>query len=381
MYPVSDAFHTAVRNGNEQKALLIFSDCVFTDDDISVEAGIQFKDCFNAEEDLAIGQALSNEISFSLFNDARYLNDYTFGDFLATLGVLLGTNSYQERGTAMVVTKFATYVGNATYPFIQRNNVALPSQPSFVVKSIMAYDDLVWCFSDDGRFAVYNDANGTSVSGKKLNNFMKNKVKSWAGKGIYYNKDTRILFIYEGGERKRYEFCPLGYFTAERPKAPDVIQIDLVCYDYMQKFEKDMPSASEMGLSYPTTLGNLYKKMCDYVGVKCKTTTFINSTARISSAPDDFESATMREVLKWIAEAAGSNAKFNRDGALDLVWLTDTAQSYAATNYSEFNPYWYETKKVTKLRNRDTNGNTDKTLGSGSEEYLIQDNPFLRGVR
>ena len=40
MYNCSDAFHEAVKNGNEQKALLIFSDCVFTDADISVENGI-----------------------------------------------------------------------------------------------------------------------------------------------------------------------------------------------------------------------------------------------------------------------------------------------------------------------------------------------------
>ena len=79
MYACSEAFHEAVRNGNDQKALLIFSDCVFTDDDISVETGIEFHDYFNMEEDLSIGQTTSNEVSYSLFNDDRLLNDYLFG--------------------------------------------------------------------------------------------------------------------------------------------------------------------------------------------------------------------------------------------------------------------------------------------------------------
>ena len=114
--------------------------------------------------------------------------------------------------------------------------------------------------------------------------------------------------------------------------------------------------------------------------MKYKTTTFINSTAKITKEPDDFKTATMREVLKWIAEAAGSNAKFNRDGVLEMMWLRSTTQSYEATNYEEFNPYWYQTKKVTKLYNRDTQGGTDKTVGTGKEAYLIQDNPLLRGV-
>ena len=104
MYSASSAFHEAVRNGKEQKALLIFPDCVFTDDDISVDDGIEFHDYFNVEEDLGIGQTTSNEISFSLFNDDRLLNDYEFGDFLATLGVLVGEDAYQPYGSVMVNT-------------------------------------------------------------------------------------------------------------------------------------------------------------------------------------------------------------------------------------------------------------------------------------
>ena len=67
MYSASEAFHNAVANGAHQMALLIFDDAVFTNDDINVTAGIEFNDYFNTEEDLAIGQALSNEISFSIF--------------------------------------------------------------------------------------------------------------------------------------------------------------------------------------------------------------------------------------------------------------------------------------------------------------------------
>ena len=95
MYPASQEFHQAVADGAPQKALLIFEDAVFTNDDIDVSTGISFRDYFNLEEDLAIGQAPSNEISFSLLNENRLLNEYKFGAFLATLGwmmVVYGTN-------------------------------------------------------------------------------------------------------------------------------------------------------------------------------------------------------------------------------------------------------------------------------------------------
>ena len=383
MYNVSNAFHKAVKDGAEQKALLIFKDCVFTDADISVEEGIEFRDHFNMSEDLSIGEANSNEISFSLFNDDRLLNSYKFGDFLATLGVKVGEDTYTQADGVMVTTNNASYVGYSSYPYIKRNGTALSVQPSFAVKSLLGYDDKLWAFSDNGKFAVYNDKTGENITSKNsLNSFMKAKSKTWNGKGIFYNnnKSSRILFIYESGTRLRYEFCPLGWFTAERPKAPDVIQIDMTCYDFMQKFDQDMPNAAGLGLTYPCTIKTLFEKMCKKVGVEYVSSTFINSGATISAEPEDFSSVTMRDVLKWIAEASGSNARFNRDGKLEMGWLRDTSQSYEATNYSEFNPYWYETKKVTKLYNRHSTTGEDKTVGSGNEGYLIQDNPLLKGV-
>jgi hypothetical protein len=182
-----------------------------------------------------------------------------------------------------------------------------------------------------------------------------------------------------GGTRKRYEFVPLGWFTAERPNAPDQIVIQMTCYDFMQKFDQDMPTKEALGISYPTTIGNLFVRMCEYAGVQYRTATFINSTAVIQKEPS-FGASTMRDVLKWIAEAAGSNARFDRDGYLIMDWLRQTGQTYNANSYREFNPYWYATKKVDKLYNRDTQAGGEQTYGTGDEGYLIQDNPLLKGV-
>lgn len=383
MYQCSDAFHEAVLKGNEQKAMLIFEDCVFTDEDISVENGITFNEYFNTETDLAIGQALSNEISFTLFNDERKLNNYEFGDFLATIGVYISEKTYTQSGPVMVHTNKHTYVGNTTYPYFTRDGVQLPSVTgrNFPIRSILAYDGKVWGFGDNGQHVVYKDDSGAPLTDQgTLTEFMKAKVQTWFGKGIFYNKDSRYLFVYQGGVEKIYEFVPLGYFTAERPKAPDMIQIDMTCYDRMQKFDDDMPSSEDLGITYPTTFSNLFVKLCQHLEVSYVTSTFINSTAKINKAPDDFQYVTMREVLKWIAEAAGSNAVFNRDGKLELKWLKDTEQTYTANNFVDFNPHWYKTKKITKLYNRDTQESTETTYGSGKESYLIQNNPLLKGV-
>lgn len=381
MFGTSQAFHDAVASNQPQIAMLIFEDCVFTNEDINVENGIQFNDYFNLEEDMAIGQTPSNEITFTLFNDKRLLNDYEFGDFLATIGVLIGEDTYQQTAPVLMNTTYATWTGDVVYPYVKRNGSAVSAQPNFAVKSMIGFDGRVYAFSGDGRYAVYDDKTGGNITNKwNVSEHMKEKTKAWDGRAYFYNTGTRILLAYNAGKRERYEFCPLGVFTAERPNAPDVIQMNMTCYDFMQKFEKDMPSASELSLTYPATIGQLYKAMCDYLEVKPDQTEFINAKAKISAEPDDFSNVTMRDVLKWIAEAAAANARFNRDGVLVLDWIRETDQSFDENNYESFDPYWYETKSVTKVYNRASDGSYDNTKGTGDEGYLIQDNPLLKGV-
>ena len=97
MYPASADFHNAVKNRNPQMPLLIFPDAVFTAEDIDVNAGIEFDDLFNTEENISIGQALMNNVRFTLFNDNQLLNDYEFGEFVATIGVLISESNYLNR--------------------------------------------------------------------------------------------------------------------------------------------------------------------------------------------------------------------------------------------------------------------------------------------
>ena len=384
MYPVSNAFHTAVAAGDPQKAMLIFPDgVVFTNEDINVQNGIEFHDNFNMEENLSIGQATSNEISFSLFNDARLLNTFAFGDFLATCGVRLSTDEYTPGSgeVARCVVGNKVYTAHRTSPYVRVDGTGLSSQPDGEVCALFAVYGKLYCYAKSGSGgAVYNTSNDSRETGTPHAHMTQKAQLLWTGSGRAYDRSTRVYKEWIGGTAYTYEFCPWGWFTAERPKAPDVIQIDMTCYDFMLKFEKDFPGSAAIGVSYPCTIGHLLEKLCQHAGVNLATTTFINSTATITEEPEEFENCTMRDIIKWIAEAAGSNARFNRDGQLELAWLRSTSQTFAAGNYREFNPYWYKTRKVTKLYNRDTQEGEDHIYGTGDECYLIQDNPLLKGV-
>ncbi len=377
MYNASSAFHTAAQGNAPQIALLIFEDAIFSNSDINVQNGLEFHDYFNTEEDIGIGQALSNEIRFTLFNDARLLNEYEFGEFKAMLGVRISTGTYTD--SAQVIT----YDGNVIWrgmnrsPYLTRNGSAVASQPTWPVRSIAVYGTKVYAFGASGQCKVYTNG-GTALS-DTINSFMQNKVTKWGGLGFNLNVGNRILKIYGDGKSETYEFVPLGTFIAERPDSPDKISIDLSCHDRMELFDKDMPDASTLGITYPTTIGTLLSALCTYAGIPSRVSTFINSTATIRKEPEQFKNANMRTVLSWIAEAAGSNAGFDRDGYLVLKWLQSTNIVINEYGYASCVPKYYETKKITKLYKRNTSGGADETVGTGDNGYLIQDNPLLNG--
>ena len=377
MYQASSDFHEAVAAGAHQIALLIFSDAVFTNADINVSVGIEFNDYFNTEENLAIGQALSNEISFNLFNDSGLLNEYEFGDFLATIGVQIGEETVTASGKVRADSAGHSYVAYDSSPYLKRDGVAVSQQPGVPVRGILIYGGYVYCRLINNAVAVYRDSDG-AIQPVTVNKFMKAQMVKWAGEGISYA--DRILTIRKDTNLKTYEFVPLGYFTAERPNVPNKIEISIHSYDFMQKFEKDMPDDATLGITYPCTFSNLFVKMCQYAGVNYASSTFINSTATISARPEEFDRVTMREVLQWLAEAAASVARFNRDGELEMAWLKTTDLEIDESGYTTFEPYWYQTTQVTRLCNRSSSGAYDNYSGSGDETYLIQDNPLLKGV-
>lgn len=230
------------------------------------------------------------------------------------------------------------------------------------------------CPSAEIRFDMLND-NG------QLEEFEFGKFKAWLGaridSGTPSNTAKTKTFAgtaYDG----LYEFTPLGVFIADRPAVVKKKILTITANDQMQLFDVDMPSATDLGLSYPTTLSDLFVKLCTYVGVSYKSASFLNSTITVSAEPESFENATMREVLGWIAEAACSVARFDRDGLLELAWFNVTNTVFDEHNYSEFTPAWYETKAIDKLHIRNADSTSEYTYGQGENAYMIQDNPFLR---
>lgn len=131
-----------------------------------------------------------------------------------------------------------------------------------------------------------------------------------------------------------YEYIPLGIFTVDEVSKL-TSSIMLASADNMIKF--DVPF-SRIAPVYPISCLSLLQLICTYCGVTLNTASFINSNYIVQSAPSG--SMTCRDVVGYIAAIAGSFARTNRAGQLELAWYntSSTDISLTASNRYTFSP-------------------------------------------
>lgn len=178
-------------------------------------------------------------------------------------------------------------------------------------------------------------------------------------------------------ETDKYTEISLGVFQGERPEKVRGKLIEFRLYDLMTMFDV---SAEEFitSLTFPTTLGAIYTGLCDFVGLTpSSTSAFTNSTKNFTANPFSSAGYTAREVLAWIAEAAGRYARMDEDGKVELVEFGTFAHKVLLTDRFEMSENEFVVPQIGKLEVYNSYGDQLVTAGTGSNTYVISDNPFL----
>lgn len=173
-----------------------------------------------------------------------------------------------------------------------------------------------------------------------------------------------------------FQYVTVGVFKGERPDKVRGKLIDFTAYDRMQKFEVSASDFIE-NMTFPVTLGAVFSSFCAAVGVEPITTTFTNSTKNFTFNPFSTSDYTAREVLAWIAEAAGCYARVNADGKVELNTFTTNSYKILKTDRFEMSESEFETPVIGKLECYTSYGDQLVTAGTGTNTYVISDNPFL----
>lgn len=113
-----------------------------------------------------------------------------------------------------------------------------------------------------------------------------------------------------------------GVYYTTVPETPgDIIEISAV--DGMYFFDKDYSASST---AYPATLQNILSDCCLDCGVPIGFKQFDNMDFTVTEKP---EGITYRQIVSYVAQVAGYNARINNEGYLELVWYnTDLIKRY-----------------------------------------------------
>lgn len=173
-----------------------------------------------------------------------------------------------------------------------------------------------------------------------------------------------------------------GNFIVDKPPEIDETngKVRIVAYDYMIKFNKMYVDR----VTYPCTLLRLLQDICSQAGVTLATTNFANKDFMVED--NQFEGATLREVLQNIAKCAFSWARIGQDNKLylDFNLLPDateriTIDDYKTDSFKKANDYYGPVNQVT-YADSNIQGQEERVPQNPSSEQIkelvIYDNLF-----
>lgn len=162
----------------------------------------------------------------------------------------------------------------------------------------------------------------------------------------------------------KYEYIPLGFFTAEHPTL-DQATTTFTAYDRMMKTTGVYVSE----LTYPASAESVLKEISTGCGVPCNVSGLNGIT--IDTAPVGY---TYREVIGYIASLAGGFACVDRTGTIVIKWYEDNGYTINESRIMTFekNESDYHLDYLTC----NVDSNTSFTVGSGTLGITF-DNPLM----
>lgn len=420
MYAGNAAFAEAIRERRAQHALALFPSFCLTDEDISVSGGIKFDEYLNTDEDITMGKAMQSEVSISLINRDGRLSGL---DFTESFTLCLGVETTDEyvphsvpTGYDLAIIMDVDGIAAQVYASTSERSVvcgttayAISEQP----RSILSHDRKLYVVGENGLIAAYelqDNATLNVIEFPTLNDVMREKLIKWAQQkrcacldGYTLREYSDISHAYTtwgelltllwsqvkgrtwGELRTRMrckttEYVPLGVFNGDRPEKLRTRLIELTAHDNMVKFECEAEGFFD-SLTYPITLRAYFEALCTYCGVvPAAVTRFINGDKTFASAPINTNGLTCRDVLAYLAEAACSYARINRNGECELAWYADTDYIVRRTDRFALDRAEYEVMPIDRTQVKVSENDIGVLIGDGQNGYAVVDCPFLYGV-
>lgn len=166
------------------------------------------------------------------------------------------------------------------------------------------------------------------------------------------------------------EIVPIGKFTIQKPIEDDEFKVKIKATDYMKKFEDNKYDGSN--LTYPKTMLEVLKDICEKVGVELGSTSFLNSNKQIAVYDN---TVTARTYLGYIAEQAGGFAVIGRDGKLYIKTFGEDTIKFNVDLFGDFT--WGDKLKVSRVSYEDGIQNYKFGDETQATVFIDQNNMYI----
>ena len=379
-----------------KRVFLDFGDMVLTV--AEVQENLTLSQSVNTGSELTLGSACASELSFDVldYNGTIQNTDIAGKEFHFWIAAQTSQQSKLDvyrTARKDIILPYDTWVfgGDSRNPYlsvwkdhVQMDNVPQPDKP---VKALFYVDGNLYCGHDESPYVTaysVSETQITKLSSPSLSAFQIEQVigfcgqsASWALSGELlkeYSKEYSNQIVSDFVENT-FTLQTMGFYIAEKPERKNERVISVKAYDRMTKF--DVPVAEWFSeLSFPISLKSLLQSLCSEVGIPLVNVTFPNQDYQVSKTIEA-DDITGREMLQWIAEAAARFAYITPTGSLTLSWYTDLGYITDYTQYFDLSFSDYQVQKIDKVQIKVTENDIGVIVGTGSNTYVISDNPLL----
>lgn len=200
------------------------------------------------------------------------------------------------------------------------------------IKSLGRMQDVRITYTLNNKQLILDGENINSITPNYEASLLKSVMK---GLDLDSNIDiplgTEIKFEYGLLVNGAYEYLDYGnYIVYSSEKQEDTLSYSIKCYDKMLYSMKDY---EHIDITYPTTIYNFLKKLCEKIGLTMKEANFANMTRTVPSDlfmtinEDGTYSSmgyTYRDVLDQIAEVTGGCICLTLDDKVEVRYINET---------------------------------------------------------
>lgn len=350
------------------------------DDGDIADNGVTISSETGGAEDITIGNAPAKVLTATMLNPVGLMEGLTWGEGAVYIGVATATEAYDSDAEVYAKKGTAEYAITDTQ-IVPPTGTAIGYQgdPAAIVVNA---DGTAWFYTDTNTY--YYD--GTAVAeATQSDAFLLHKYQNASQRGILLDANGLPSTTWTDGESNTYTYVPMGVYDFSNVDAFG-ITFGVEAYDRMTLFDADATDwAASLDFTTAKTLSAILSELMTEMGFSGNYTvsaSAVNTALTYTENPITAYAVTYRQILRWIAEAMGCNARMSRTGGVEL-WAWDSTSQETITPYTIISntrtKARYTVPQITEVVCYDTLG---MNYASGSEgvPYYISANPFLIGL-